>query len=221
MLIGTRRALLSGRKAENPWWDPNGEGLSVWAAYQPKGAASLADSYTDLSGNSHDAGVGVAPTWDAANGWILNGSTQYLTTTFVPQNDQTQSVLVQYTNYSDAGTSYWLAGVRCGTDRTFGFIPNDGSNRVQYYNGQELKTFPLLVSGNVGIAGNTAYRNGTAESGTMGAWGGISDETFAIGCRGGSTPSLFGASYIQALAIYNTTLTAPQMSAIATRMAAL
>ena len=75
-------------------WDPNALGLSIWAAYEPKGAASLAASYVDLSGNGNDAAPGVAPT--LSSGWVFNGGTQYLTTTFAPANDQNQAVFVQY-----------------------------------------------------------------------------------------------------------------------------
>jgi hypothetical protein len=53
-----------------PWWT----GLLV--AYQPKGAASLAASYANLgtAGAANNAAPGSAPTWNATDGWICDGS---------------------------------------------------------------------------------------------------------------------------------------------------
>jgi hypothetical protein len=204
------------------WWDPNGEGLSVWAAYEPKGAASLAASYTDMSGNGNDAGVGVAPTWDTTNGWKFNGSTQYLTTAFAAQNDQSQSILIQYTNWSSTTSNDYLAGSQDGSNRWFGVFGHSGNDVISYVNGQVVSVAPFLPAGNLGVAGSQGYRNGAAEGGAMGAWGGAAGSAVYIGCRNNSsTPDLFSAHYCQALAIYDSVLTAPQMLAIATRMAAL
>lgn len=79
----------------NPWWltptiDPN----EVVAVYQPKGAASQADSYKNLVNGLLPAAPGVAPSWDFDNGWTFNGTTQYLTTAIVPTGAYT--ILVRF-----------------------------------------------------------------------------------------------------------------------------
>lgn len=80
---------------ENPWWltptiDPN----EVVAVYQPKGAASLENSYKNLVNGLLPAAPGVAPSWDFDNGWTFNGTTQYLVTGIVPTGDYT--ILVRF-----------------------------------------------------------------------------------------------------------------------------
>lgn len=82
LVLGARGATgyVLGRGAGSAanWWEAGGATNCV-AAYQPKGAASLAASYVNLANPGvFDAAPGVAPTWDAATGWSFNGSTQYL-----------------------------------------------------------------------------------------------------------------------------------------------
>ena len=220
-LGGTRRRHRRRSAAAANWWDPNSEGLSVWAAYAAKSAVDLAVSYTDVSGNSHDAGVGVAPTWDAVNGWIFNGTTQYLTTTFVPAQDGSQTVLVQYTNVSDVnGVLFGSQDTIAGEARFYTF-PNYVST-VLYGQGQYVQNAPQLLAGNLAVAGNQGYRNGIADGGAIGVHTGQSTEPLYIGARNhNGSPSVWIAAYIQALAIYDTALTAPQVLSIATAMAAL
>ena len=87
MMAGVRRALLSGGQAAAvvPWYLSGGIlAANCIAAYQPKGAASLAASYVNLANpGTYDAAPVVAPTWDAVNGWVGDG-TQYLNTGVVP-----------------------------------------------------------------------------------------------------------------------------------------
>jgi len=202
------------------WWDPNGDGLCIWAAYQPKSAASLAASYTDLSGNGNNAGVGVAPTWDAVNGWKFNGSTQYLTTTFLPQTDQTQTILIQTTNLSAAVDGY-LFGAYTAALNAFAMRARHDLNRRQYLNGPLSNVLSEDLNGNFAIAGNKAYYNGADEGVTLGAWAGPSTQVLYIGCRNIGVPVDYFPYYCQALAIYDCTLTTPQVLAVATAMSLL
>ena len=200
------------------WWDPNSEGLSVWAAYAPKGAASLAASYVDLSGNSHDAGVGVAPTWNGSDGWIFNGTTQYLTTTFVPAGDQTQTGIVQFTNNSGNGRVLYGAN---NSGKLFTQHSYTLSRR--YYNGSySLVAAATPAAANMAVAGNQGYLNGVADGGLISPWPGIWNNTLYIGCVNSvGSPANYCPVYIQALAIYDTALTAPQVLSVKTAMAAL
>lgn len=204
------------------WWDPDGEGLCVWAAYQPKGALSFAASLIDLSGNGNDAGDpggAATPGWNTVNGWTFDGLADYLTTTFVPQNDQSQSVLVQYTNVTNAGD---VCGCRTTVPAQFRIIP-DSTGTVRYQNGAaSVAVAPQLAAGNLGIAGNQGYRNGAADGGALAAWGGASTFALYIGARNrAGAADAFCAAYVTAIAIYDCVLTAGQMLNVATAMAAL
>jgi len=209
------------------WWDPNNEGLCVWSAYQPKGAASFAASLVDLSGNGNNAGdPGGAntPGWDAVNGWtFVSVNAEYLTTTFVPQNDQSQSMLGQFTNYGFAAAQY-LCGCRGGAptiDRWYIGMRLVAAD-IYYGNGGVSNVTPTIAAGNVGVAGNSGYRNGVAEGGAIGAYGVAPTQPLYIGSAniGGGPVGPIDAS-IQAFVVYDCTLTAPQMLAVATAMAAL
>jgi len=203
------------------WWDPTGAGLCIWAAYQPKGAASLVASYIDLSGNGNNAGVGVAPTWDAVNGWKFNGSTQYLTTGFVPSSDTTQSMIVQYTTRTSAAYRA-IAGISDSSSQRLA-LSGQWTAGVAYMNGGGLDIAPLLNAGNLCVAGVQGYRNGVADGAAFApAWGGIPTSSVYIGCWNASgVAALFCALYIQAFALYDCTLTAPQVLAVANAMVAL
>jgi len=222
LLYSSRRALLDRAVAAVPWWDPNNEGLCAWSAYQPVGAASFAASILDLSGNGNDAGDpggAATPGWDAINGWVFDGVGDYLTTTFVPANDQSQSILVQYTGA--AANNAATLGTDNAANRMFQIFPNTVAANVVYRNGNQVAVAPGLIAGNLGIAGNQGYRNGAADGGAIGAWAGVSALAVYIGCTNNGAPIFFRACNIQAVAIYDCILTAPQMLAIATAMAAL
>jgi hypothetical protein len=207
------------------WWDPNSDGLSVWAAYAAKGAASLAASYTDLSGNSHDAGVGVAPTWNGTDGWMFNGVSQYLTTTFVPANDQSQSFLVQFTN--GPGTQWkGMLGMRdtsAGSTGRFLVWGQSATGKIRYTNGVTgVDVVAAPAAGNLCVAGNQGYRDGVADGSSLPAWVDTPILNIYIGALNSEgSPAFFTPMYFQALAIYDTALTAPQVSAVATAMSLL
>lgn len=204
----------------NPWWDPLGEGLCIWAAYQPAGATSFNGSLLDLSPNANNAGDpggAATPGWNAANGWVFDGAGDYLTTTFVPQNDQSQSVIMQYTNVTDVGVAF---GANNGANRVFSLRP-DSVGDLTYANGGLRVVVPALLAGNMCIAGPQGYRNGAAEGAPTGAWAGASALATYIGAWNTGAPGSQCALDIRALAIYDCALTAPQVLAIATVMAAL
>src|SRR5690606_13595251 len=59
---------MPGAAAAASWWVVPGK--TCVAAYQPKGAASLAASSSKLANpGTDDASATVAPAWDTANGW--------------------------------------------------------------------------------------------------------------------------------------------------------
>lgn len=93
---------------ENRWWEAGGVTGCI-GAYQPKSAASLAASYSNLvSPGVDDLTVGVAPNFSAATGWEFTG-TQYLITPFV--STTTISAIVQYSDIGGGATTRYLFGV--------------------------------------------------------------------------------------------------------------
>lgn len=206
------------------WWLAGGAPTPV-AAYQPKGAASLAASYVNLANpGTNDAAPGVAPTFNTAVGWTFNGSTQYLTTGVVPASGW--AAIVRFSNVTSAAGVRALLGEGF-TDASLAIFPRwTGGTGVQYYNGLSagfLNKSPVLLGGVLAVSGNTAYRDGVTESGTMGAWTGSNTWGIYIGAYNvnGTTPSGFLACDIQAAAIYPSTLTAGMVAAVSAAMAAL
>lgn len=215
--------------AVTPWWLAGGVAAATClAAYTPKGKASLALSYNNdaapgngLADGTYDAAPGTAPTFDAS-GWTFNGSTQYLTTGVTPENNQSWSMLVCYASTTNLMP---LAGLVDVTGNSIWFILAgviDTVSSVQYGNGKVVYISPTQPSGVIGFAGNTAYRNGIAESTTIGTEIGTISCAITIAARNVSgSIDRYNACNIQALAIYNVTLTSTQVLAISTAMAAL
>ncbi len=78
-----------------------------------------------------------------------------------------------------------------------------------------------LLAGNMCVAGNQGYRNGVADGAAMAA-GGPFNVAASIGCyNNGGVQASFCAVNVQAFAIYDITLTATQVAAMAAEMATL
>lgn len=206
------------------WWEAGGATGAI-AVYQLKGAADLANSYTDLSGNLNHAAPGVAPTFSALTGWTFNGTTQYLTTGLAIAANS-WSALVRFSDVTNDG---WLLGSLEAGGYRFDIAPANSGTRVVFGNSGEigagrLLKIPQLTSGTLGIAGNAAYRNG-AYDGTIPAFTAYTSTLYklyigALNSSGGGGGG-FIAGKIQAIAIYNNTLSAAAVLAVSNAMAAL
>lgn len=201
------------------WWDPNAAGLCIWAAYQAKGVANLAASYVDLSGNGNNAGVGVAPAWDAVNGWKFNGIAHFLTTTFVPQMDQSQTMIVQFTNRTGGFAANKICGSYGGAGLAYFFL-RSGFGGSTYCNGGVRSLAPAIVFGNLAVAGNQGYMNGVPHGAAIAAWTAAGAAAY-IGCWNNGGPADYMPIYIQAFALYDCALTGGQVAAVEAAMAAL
>ncbi len=197
------------------WWLV--AGVTCVAAYQPKGAASLAASYINLANpGTYDAAPGVAPTWATATGWTFNGATQYLLTGITPVNDQTWSMIAQVSNVTQtlfrpiAGTVVLLP------TRSFQLQAYRTSPGVLYGSGSYQIVAPNISAGNLCVAGTQGYRNGVANGAVINAVAG----TLAAITIGMTNIEYYGGN-ILALAIYSGTLSAPQVAAVSAAMAAL
>lgn len=226
---GTRRTLLSTQApVAGGWWLSGGiAAANCLAAYTPKGAASLAASYDNnaapgngLPDGTYDAGLGVAPTFNAAIGWTFNGTTQYLTTGIVPASGY--SCFARFANGNVTDRIRQVFGVDDGAGKRFG-IRNyqTGVNKAIYHNGGQVISANNYASGVIGIAGAQGYYNGATDSAAISAWVGVTAlACYVAAANSGGITNFFGGDII-ALALYNVTLSAPQVAALSVAMAAL
>ena len=207
--ITTSRRAVSAATAN--WWEAGGATGCV-AAYQPKGAASLAASYSNLANpGTYDAAPGVAPTWDATNGWIFSGS-QYLTTGSAPIA-HTYTVAVVFTGAPSAvQVIFGYFGALA-----FRIIPNRLTNGVGY--GQTYVA-PGLAAGVLVLAGQNGYRNGSLDTAAANVGSGTSADPY-IAAQNQGGPVAYYAGNIQALGIWNNVLDGTKAAAVSTAMAAL
>lgn len=213
-----------------PWWLSGGVATAnCVAVYQPIRAASLAASYVNLANpGTYDAAPGVAPTFDAATGWTFNGMTQYLTTGLVP-GSVTWSMLARVSNvaWHPSGTTYYGAVIGAYStpgDHRFTIYPYDNTKvHIIFGNDGILDSGSFLTAAVFGFAGQYGYVNGVAVSGSITPFVTPSAKALLIGAHtnyfGDVGYKFYGK--IQAVVIYNTTLTAPQVASISAAMAAL
>lgn len=217
-LYGALSPLGARWRGATPWYRAGGvAAANCLVAYQPKGAASQAASYTNIANpGTYNATVGVAPTWDATNGWIFNGTSQYLTVPYTLAHPV--SLIVRFSGRSTDG---FLTGAFISTSSTLAVAPRRTSTTFVASYGT-LAT--LTNSTTSGVAANTVtefYINGSSASRGTGTTG-IPALSLFIGCVNLSgSPSLYANGNVQAYALYNTTLSAAQVAAITTAMQAL
>lgn len=198
------------------WWLSGGvSAVNCLGAYAAKGAASLAASYSNLNApGTNDLIAVTAPAggWDATNGWkftnaLAGGCLQAATVgdghTFLMRFSNAAAANAFMTTSAD---NYWRIRQRAGgTDVQYYYKTTTGVVTVP----------PYMASGNYGMAAGQGYRNGAAE-GLPSTGTSVINAAMYIGAA--TWPA---AMYVQAYALYNTALSAAQMLAISTAMAAL
>jgi len=185
------------------------------AAYEPVCAVSRADSYINRANpGTYDATAPVAaPTWADSTGWTFNGTTQYLSTGLNQADGM--SVVLRLSNLSGAvGTPF---GDR-GDPRIFLVANHPEFWHYGSYNGGGT----TLVGTQVQVTAITpgrGYLNGRLVTEFTYTWGGGYYLPMTIGARNysGGVYSFMGVD-IQALYIYNVTLTPTQVKAVTDAM---
>lgn len=218
--IGVQTSRRAVSVAAAAWWLAGGAPTPI-AVYQPKGAASLAASYVNLvNPGTYDAALGTEPSFDAATGWTFNGTDQYLATGINP-NAQTWSYLIRFSDCAIVDAFQYIFG-RTGTGCNVAFGTSESAGNLSYYNGGSLIKSTRLSSGVLAMAGASAYRNGVAEIGTIGAYSGTTANSLWIGAISGGTFGNVPAHKTQAVAIWNTSTNhATWIPAVSAAMAAL
>lgn len=219
-----------GGAAALPWWLSGGVAAdNCFAAYKPKGAASLAASYDNnaapgngLADGTYDCTLGVAPTFDPLTGWMFNGSTQWLNTGI----DGTLKP-VSYIARIALGGSGYRPIIGTITKNGWEWRINATTNKQNLLK-QDTTSIGTSTSAGDGViavtysaAGAYAfYLSGVADgSGTNDKTGETGAVTL-IGRKATGTDEWF-AGNILCLAVYNVVLTPAQVLAVSTAMAAL
>lgn len=205
---------LTAQNYTNAWWAATGIANLCVAAYQAKNRDSLANSYINLKNpGTFNLTLGSAPSWNSATGWTFDGIGQYLRTGVVPTKQQDTTVtrvtsLTQGNSKQIVGCTNIVASYGIRTLVTPG---------IQYLSGSSLSISPVtFTAGALAVAGNKGYRNGAAETGTIGDAGtNMGTRDIYIGARNGDgTADIFCAVTMDRLAHYNTTLTQAQIAAV-------
>lgn len=205
--------------ASGGWWDNNGAISGCVAAYAAKGAASLAASYTNLTGNAtFDAVPSASPAWDTTNGWQL-ATNKALDTGVVPTSSY--SIIVRVANWTRTPTNC-LFGTYVSSAANAYYVQSSTSTNSNYSNGAVLSVTSSITSGVIAVAGKAVYHNGS-NVGTIGAGANTPVYSIYIGAlhTGGGALSQYTTANVLALAIYSTTLSAGNVATITTAMQAL
>lgn len=208
------------------WWLAGGiDAANAIAAYQPIGAASLAASYVNLANpGTNDAAPGTAPTFSAVTGWgFAAASSTYLLTGITPAPGW--SMICRFSGLTDGVNNQWLCGCQnTASNRRFYLLVNAAAaNAVVYGAGGAVSVSPDLLAGVLAVAGQQGYRDGVANGGAIGGWTDPpSPPNIIIGAlQTQSTVTGHSTCNIQAVAIYDTTITADQVAAVTEAMNAL
>lgn len=205
--------------ASSDWWTIPGQ--TCVAAYKPIGAADLATSYVNLANpGTYNAAPGVAPGL-SAGGWTFNGSSQYLTTGIVPATGW--SMLVRLTQDGAGNNVQMVGGAADDTASGFSIWLARGTTSAVWIHGSSWSSAISSMSGVYGIAKQSGYFDG-AEISTGGSATLSTSRGIFIGqhnVAGAVYNPYYLSGTIAAVAIYSTTLSAADVAALTTRMAAL
>ena len=195
------------------WWEPSGTFTCV-AAYQAKGAASLAASYVNLANpGTYDVSVISAPSFNTATGWTFNGSSHRLHTGIALS--ATTTVIVRVAN--TASTSGPAIGAQSGDPARFRIYPRYANELYYSFSSTQDPANTAgagVASGVIALTPTAIYVDGSSrESFTASA----ATLNIAIGFDGNQ----YYTGDILAVAIYSTSLDATQVGEITTAMAAL
>lgn len=204
------------------WWTAStAVCVGAWDAI---GAASLAASKVNLAtGINLSNAVGVDPAHALGTGWTFDGSTQYIPTPF--QSGPTQSALIRFRNgASPAG----LHSVFCSSDGAVGgfqiFQNYTGGHALSVHGGAaswiDVPGEGMTTAGDVvALTPEALYKNGHVIGTAAQDWSGVTPAFPDIGASNDNgTPGEFWQGDILAVAVYDGTLSAPEIATISARM---
>lgn len=186
-------------------------------AAKPIGKSTLAESYVNEANGANAITPVVAPVLSETNGWVCDG-TQDLATTLIPLNNQTWSMVVKYSGYVNGDIN--LFGVYEGATKQFYIGLNKTNNRIYWANGGVKDNVNTLAYAVLGFAGNKAYKNGViaGETAIPSGSGSFTLPLHLLTCN--ASPVTLGKfiGNVQAIAVYNTAISASQIIAVSIRL---
>jgi hypothetical protein len=237
MIIGS--GLIQAKVPGESWWLAGGiSSGNCIGAWQAVGAASQSASYVNLHNpGTYDLTQGADyPTWSAANGWHVasydhsGDYDKHLDTGIVvPSGAPTYTGIARFQSDTALAGHYVFGSgdsIYAGQNE-FGIAVYSWGNGV-FVHGATAQHDPGVdyagdADGTVAIAGTTPYRNGSALGGSTS--GNVSSGSRTVilwntRINDGSVARALGGKLF-AVAIYSTTLTGGQISALHTAMMAL
>jgi hypothetical protein len=226
MLLALASRLTKRRAAAaSGWWLSGGiSAANCLAAYQPKGAASLAASYVNLANSgTYDLTTANAPTWAEATGWTFNGTSAHLLTGITSTlTAGTGSILCRF---ADADTNNAvILGARnsAGTDTRYYLIPWYAVDDAAYGLATLQARGSRVTTGTMAIAGLTPYLDGSPNGANLSGTPFAMGAGLAIGALNtAGSLSNYCAAKVYAVAVYAVTITADQVAAVTTAAGAL
>jgi hypothetical protein len=215
----------------NGWWNLDGAITSCVAAYQAIGAASLAASKVNLANpGTYDLSGSDDPVFDTSYGWrfvSVDGAVvgdALGTSTAIPVTG-TWSIFVRFTEAADAGRGvcYLLSAHYGGQGYQLAAEHNTWNRNIRYGANNYSTSGRLLTDPHVwGFAGKQAYLDGTANGAEMAESTQIANRIMVIGATNYDGAIVFKSNVkIQAISIYNETLTVQNVADLTTAMNAL
>ena len=190
------------------------------AAYQPKGAASLAASYINLANpGTYDAAPGVAPTWASSTGWTFNGTSQYLKTGIVPSTGW--SAIIRFDSLVATGSFQYLLGMDDAAGKGFHIAADTTLSANSWRNPSAINYSRSAGAGVLAMNATTAFVDGSAVPGSFS--GTVPSVAVFVGARNrlGEGLGAYTKGNIVGAAIYNVSLSAAQIGAVTAAMQAL
>ena len=218
-----------------PWWlEGSIPSANCLIAYRPKGAGDYANSKINLANpGTYNAGDGTAyPTWDAVNGWKFAGvSEQFLKIYFIPVSGNRYSAIIKFSNgilTSGQDLDFIFAGGRnLGTQSRFyisGYYNSSGEKHIYGWNELVTSASGYISSGIMCNTSGKGYLNGVSDGGTISDFGNTGYAS-ALGYQPNAADyasgDAYATAYVQAFALYDITLSQPQVVAITKNMSVL
>jgi len=187
---------------------------NVYAAYEPKDAASLALSYINVHApGTRDATVITAPTHAQGTGWILNGTDQYLILPFALPA-LASSIFVRFT-----GGGVLAAATVCGA-QTITFLTAlnakaSGLGNGTVYSASSDAVNVAVAATSLSIAGERVYRDGAYVGAVATRGAAQPGDDLYVGCLNNEgIPDTFCPCNISYLYAYIGNVDAAQMAAL-------
>lgn len=212
---------------KNRWWDI---GPGCIAAYQPKGVSSKGESYINLANpGTYTLIENSAPTQNYLDGWVFTADA--LQTGISVKANIGWTIIVRCSDIGSLSSSKCIVGGQSAKSGTGIFIiPRSNEDKIIYkhnVNGGEKTGSTCTSSAVLAVTKNGGYLNGNLDSDAMGDCDFSINQLYNIAIGSSYwgeveySVSRVATAKIQAIAFYNTTLTATQIKELTAVMNAL